>query len=64
MLLHVRGGRNPLPVVGLALVVVGYVGVFFARMIKAVVSRQSAGLAEERDVAPLGSLCLPLGSWP
>jgi hypothetical protein len=50
VLLHVRGGRNPLPIVGLALIVVGYVGVFFGRMIKAAVSRQREYLADASAV--------------
>jgi Zn-dependent protease with chaperone function len=50
LLLHVRGGRNPLPIIGLALVVVGYVGVFFGRMIKAAVSRQREYLADASAV--------------
>ncbi len=50
VLLHVRGGRNPLPIVGLALIVVGYVGVFFGRMIKAAVSRQREFLADASAV--------------
>ncbi len=33
-----RGGRNVLPLIGLALYVIGYVGVFFANLIKAAVS--------------------------
>ncbi len=51
ILLSVRGGgRNPLPIVGLALLVVGYVGVFFGRMIKAAVSRQREYLADASAV--------------
>ena len=50
VLLHVRGGRNPLPIVGLALIIVGYVGVFFGRMIKAAVSRQREYLADASAV--------------
>ena len=51
ILLSVRGGgRNPLPLVGLALLVVGYVGVFFGRMIKAAVSRQREFLADASAV--------------
>ena len=44
------GGRNPLPLVGLALLIVGYVGVFFGRMIKAAVSRQREYLADASAV--------------
>jgi hypothetical protein len=50
LLLHLRGGRNPLPIIGLALVIVGYVGVFFGRMIKAAVSRQREYLADASAV--------------
>ena len=37
-----RKGFNPLPLIGLALYVIGYVGVFFANLIKAAVSRQAS----------------------
>jgi Zn-dependent protease with chaperone function len=51
ILFSVRGGgRNPLPLVGLALIVVGYIGVFFGRMIKAGVSRQREYLADAAAV--------------
>ncbi len=45
-----REGRNPLPLIGLALYVIGYVGVFFANLIKAAVSRQREFLADASAV--------------
>lgn len=49
---------NPLPLIGLALVIIGYLGVFFARLIKAAVSRQREYLADASAVQytrnPLG----------
>jgi Zn-dependent protease with chaperone function len=45
-----RGGRNLLPLIGLALYVIGYVGVFFANLIKAAVSRQREFLADASAV--------------
>jgi Zn-dependent protease with chaperone function len=44
-----RGG-NPWPLVGLALYVLGYVGVFFGNLIKAAVSRQREFLADASAV--------------
>jgi Zn-dependent protease with chaperone function len=41
-----RRGVNPWPLVGLALYVLGYVGVFFGNLIKAAVSRQREFLAD------------------
>jgi Zn-dependent protease with chaperone function len=50
-LLYVRGGqRNPLPLVGLALLVVGGVGIYIGRIIKAAVSRQREYLADASAV--------------
>lgn len=49
LLLHVRG-RTPLPVVGIVLVVLGYIGVVVGRMIKAAVSRQREFLADASAV--------------
>ena len=40
ILLRTRGRKNPLPLLGLALIVIGAVGVFFGRLIQAAVSRQ------------------------
>jgi Zn-dependent protease with chaperone function len=43
-------GANPLPILGLALIVVGSVGVFFGRLIKSAVSRQREFLADAAAV--------------
>ena len=45
-----RGGRNVLPLIGLALYIIGYIGVFFANLIKAAVSRQREFLADASAV--------------
>jgi Zn-dependent protease with chaperone function len=45
-----RKGFNPLPLIGLALYVIGYVGVFFGNLIKAAVSRQREFLADASAV--------------
>ncbi|MCX7962843.1 MAG: M48 family metallopeptidase [Burkholderiales bacterium] len=45
-----RSRSGPLLVVGLALLVVGYVGLFFARLIKAAVARQREFLADAASV--------------
>jgi Zn-dependent protease with chaperone function len=51
ILLHVRGGKNnPLPLVGLAMLVAGFVGIFVGRIIKAAVSRQREFLADASAV--------------
>ncbi len=44
-----RGG-NPLPLLGLALIAIGYIGVFFANLIKSAVSRQREFLADASAV--------------
>jgi Zn-dependent protease with chaperone function len=44
-----RGG-NPLPLIGLVLLVIGYIGVFFARLIKSAISRQREFLADAAAV--------------
>ncbi|MEZ5406341.1 MAG: M48 family metallopeptidase [Verrucomicrobiia bacterium] len=53
-----KKGGNPLPLIGLLLLVVGYIGVFFAKLIKAAVSRQREFLADAAAVQftrnPLG----------
>jgi Zn-dependent protease with chaperone function/uncharacterized tellurite resistance protein B-like protein len=62
ILLYTRGGnsrdRNALPMVGALLLVVGWVGVFFGRLIQAAVSRQREFLADASAVQftrnPLG----------
>ena len=43
-------GQNPLPLVGLLLLVIGYIGVFFGRLIQAAVSRQREFLADASSV--------------
>jgi len=43
-------GQNPLPLVGLILLIVGYIGVFFGRLIQAAVSRQREFLADASSV--------------
>jgi Zn-dependent protease with chaperone function len=45
-----RKGFNPLPLIGLALYIIGYVGVFFGNLIKAAVSRQREFLADASAV--------------
>jgi Zn-dependent protease with chaperone function len=46
VLIRTRGRKNPLPLLGLALIIIGFVGVFFGRLIQAAVSRQREGLAD------------------
>ena len=54
ILLDTRGGssrdRNPLPLVGLALLAIGGLGVFFGKLIKSAVSRQREFLADASSV--------------
>jgi Zn-dependent protease with chaperone function len=45
-----RRGVNPLPFIGIALFIIGYVGVFFGHLIKAAVSRQREYLADASAV--------------
>jgi Zn-dependent protease with chaperone function len=45
-----RKGFNPVPLIGLALYLIGYVGVFFGNLIKAAVSRQREYLADASAV--------------
>jgi Zn-dependent protease with chaperone function len=45
-----RRGQNPLPLVGIVLLIVGYIGVFFGRLIQAAVSRQREFLADASSV--------------
>jgi Zn-dependent protease with chaperone function len=45
-----REGSNPLPLIGLGVYIVGYIGVIFARLIKAAVSRQREYLADASAV--------------
>ncbi|MFH1066501.1 MAG: M48 family metallopeptidase [bacterium] len=42
--------KNPLPLIGLALILIGYIGVFFARLIQSAVSRQREFLADASAV--------------
>jgi len=53
VLLYVRGSsrdRNPLPLIGLALMAIGGVGVFFGRLMQSAVSRQREFLADASAV--------------
>lgn len=45
-----KKGVNPLPLIGIGLLVIGWVGVFFGRLIKAAVSRQREYLADASAV--------------
>ena len=45
-----RKGGNPLPLLGIALLVIGWIGVFFGRLIKSAVSRQREFLADAAAV--------------
>jgi len=45
-----KQGGNPLPFIGIALIVVGYIGVFFANLIKSAISRQREFLADAAAV--------------
>src|SRR6266567_7810111 len=50
ILLRTRGRKNPLPLLGLALIIIGWVGVFFGNLIQAAVSRQREFLADASAV--------------
>lgn len=52
VLIYTRGGRgrNPLMFLGLALIVIGAIGVFFGRLIQAALSRQREFLADASSV--------------
>jgi Zn-dependent protease with chaperone function/uncharacterized tellurite resistance protein B-like protein len=54
VLLYTRGrsskDKNPLPLLGLALLVIGWIGVFFGRLIQAAVSRQREFLADASSI--------------
>lgn len=58
ILIRTRGRKNPLPLLGLALIVIGGLGVLFGRLIQAAVSRQREFLADASAVQftrnPLG----------
>jgi Zn-dependent protease with chaperone function len=50
ILIRTRGRKNPLPLLGLALIVIGWAGVFFGRLIQSAVSRQREYLADASAV--------------
>ena len=50
ILIRARRGKFPLPLVGLALIIIGWAGVFFGRLIQAAVSRQREALADASAV--------------
>lgn len=50
LLMRTRGRRNPLPLLGLILLVIGYAGVFFGKLIKAAISREREFLADASAV--------------
>ena len=50
ILIRARGRKNPLPLLGLALIIIGWAGVFFGRLIQAAVSRQHELLADASAV--------------
>ncbi len=53
ILLYTRGdrdGKNPLPFIGLFLLLIGSIGVFFAKLIKSSISRQREFLADASSV--------------
>src|SRR5437588_302383 len=50
LLLRSRGRKNPAPIVGLVLIIMGAIGVFFGRLIKSAVSRQREFLADASAV--------------
>jgi len=50
ILIQTRGRKNPLPLLGLALIIIGWAGVFFGRLIQAAVSRQREVLADASAV--------------
>ena len=53
ILLYARSGsrdKNPLPLIGIALLIIGSIGVFFGRLIQAAVSRQREFLADASSV--------------
>ena len=50
ILIRTSGKKNPLPLLGLALIIIGWVGVLFGRLIQAAVSRQREFLADASAV--------------
>jgi len=45
-----KKGGNPLPFLGIALIIIGYIGVFFANLIKSAISRQREYLSDASAV--------------
>jgi Zn-dependent protease with chaperone function len=66
-----RGGKggNPLPLLGLAVMVIGYIGVFFANLIKAAIGREREYLADAsaaqftRNPAGLAGALKKIAAW-
>ena len=50
ILIRTGGKKNPLPILGIALIIIGWVGVLFGRLIQAAVSRQREFLADASAV--------------
>lgn len=50
VLIRTRGRNNPLPILGIVLIIIGFIGVFFGRLIQAAVSRQREFLADASSV--------------
>jgi len=50
ILIRTRGKKNPLPLLGIALIIIGYIGVFFGNLIKSALSRQREFLADASAV--------------
>jgi Zn-dependent protease with chaperone function len=70
ILLRTRGRKNPLPLFGLALILIGWVGVFFGNLIQAAVTRQREFLADAsavqftRNPAGLSGALQKIGGLP
>jgi len=70
ILLQTRGRKNPLPLLGLALIIIGWVGVFFGNLIQAAVCRQREFLADAsavqftRNPAGLSGALQKIGGLP
>jgi Zn-dependent protease with chaperone function len=64
-----EGGKLPIVVLGLVLMAVGYIGVFFGKLIKSAVSRQREFLADAsavqftRDPQGIGGALKKIGGW-
>ncbi len=50
ILMRTRGKKNPLPLLGLLLFILGYIGIFWGRLIKASISREREFLADAASV--------------